>query len=482
MPDYADVLCDLESRRAQARLGGGQKQVDVQHAKGKLTARERIAHFLDEKSFQELDPYITHRATDFGMAGRGVPGDAVVTGFGKIAGRPVYICAQDFTVFGGSFSEAQALKVARVMDLALQSGYPVIGLNDSVGARIQEGVYSLAGYAELFWRNTQASGVVPQISVMLGPCAGGSVYSPGLTDFVIMTQGLSHMFITGPNVIRTVTGEEVDFDTLGGAMAHASKSGVAHFVADDEAQARDIARQLLSYLPSSNRELPPYIPPAKDPKRMDVSLDTFLPDDPAWSYDVRQIIARVFDRDTLLEVHRHFAGSVVVGFARLDGHVVGIVASQPAVADGVLGTDAADKVARFVRFCDAFNVPLVTLVDVPGFVPGEAEARRGLVRHMARLAFAYSEATVPRLAVFMRRVAGEIYAILGCPGRTSDLAFAWPSAQFGTGQEAFKAATAALVNDVIRPHETRPRLIAALEMLRSKESPALPRKHGNMPV
>lgn len=482
MSQSLDSLQQLEARRARACLGGGQKQIHAQHAKGKLTARERIARFLDKGSFQELDPYVTHRITEFGMAGRRVSGDAVVTGLGKVAGRPVYVYAQDFTVFGGSFSEAQAMKVARVMDLALQSGHPVIGLNDSVGARIQEGVYSLAGYAELFWRNTQASGVVPQVSVMLGPCAGGSVYSPGLTDFVIMTRGISHMFITGPDVIRAVTGEEVDFDTLGGAMAHATKSGVAHFVADDEARALAIARQLLSYLPASNREPPPYVPPADNPQCLAAALDTLLPDDPAQPYDMRQAIARVFDRDTFFEVHRHFAGSVVVGFARLDGYVVGVVASQPAVANGALDVDAADKAARFVRFCDAFNVPLVTLADTPGFVPGEAEARRGLVRHAARLAFAYAEATVPRLVVVVRRAAGGTYAILGRPGRTADLAFAWPSAQFGAGQGAFEAAAAALVNDVIRPSETRLRLVTALEILRDKESPLPPRKHGNMPA
>ena len=481
MPQPMDSLQLLEVRRAQARLGGGQKQVDIQHAKGKLTARERITRFVDEGSFQELDPYVTHRATDFGMADRRVPGDAVVTGFGKVAGRPVYVYAQDFTVFGGSFSEAQAMKVARVMDLALQDRHPVIGLNDSVGARIQEGVYSLAGYAELFWRNTRASGVVPQISVMLGPCAGGSVYSPGLTDFVIMTDGLSHMFITGPGVIRTVTGEKVDFDTLGGAMTHASRSGVAHFVADDEAHALAIARQLLSYLPASNREPPPYVPSAGDLQPMDDALEALL-GDPAQPYDVQEVIALVFDLDTFFEVHRHFAGGVVVGFARLDGHVVGVVASQPAVANGALGVDATDKAARFVRFCDAFNVPLVTLVDTPGFVRGEAEARRGLVRHAARLAFAYAEATVPRLAVFVRRVAGGVYAVLGRPGCAADLAFAWPSAQFGAGQGPFEAAAAALVNDVIKPSETRPRLVAALEMLRGKEFPLPPRKHGNMPA
>jgi acetyl-CoA carboxylase carboxyltransferase component len=475
-------LQEFTARRAQARLGGGQKQIDAQHARGKRTARERIASFFDGETFCELDPYVAHRTADFDMAGRRVLGDAVVTGFGQVAGRPIYVYAQDFTVFGGSFSEAQATKVARLMDLALQSGHPVVGLNDSVGARIQEGVYGLAGYAELFWRNTQASGVVPQISVMLGPCAGGSVYSPGLTDFVIMTRRISHMFITGPDVIRTVTGEDVDFDTLGGAMAHASKSGVAHLVADDEHHALTLARQLLSYLPSNNRAPPPYLSPADDPQRMDTDLDSLLPDDPARPYDVRQVIAHVFDRDTFFEIHRHFADGIVVGLARLDGHVVGLVASQPAVADGLLDVDAADKVARFVRFCDAFNLPLVTLVDAPGFAPGAAESRRGLVRHAARLAFAYAEATVPRLTVFLHRVTGSVYAVLGCPGRTADLAFAWPSARFGTNQGAFEAAEAALVNDVIKPSETRPRLIATLEILRDKESLLPPRKHGNMPT
>jgi len=472
----------LEAHRAQARLGGGERQIEAQHAKGKLTARERIARFLDGDSFQELDPYLVHRATDFGMADRKVPGDAVVTGLGKVGGRPVYVYAQDFTVFGGSFSEAQAIKVARLMDLALQSGHPVVGLNDSVGARIQEGVYSLAGYAELFWRNTQASGVVPQISVMLGPCAGGSVYSPGLTDFVIMTRGLSHMFITGPDVIRTVTGEEVDFDTLGGAEAHASRSGVAHFVADDEDDALAMARRLLSYLPASSRDPPPYVPPTDDPRRADVALDALLAGDAVQPYDVRDVIGRILDRGTFFEVHRYFAGSLVVGFARLDGHVVGVVASQPAVADSWLGVDAADKAARLVRFCDAFNVPLVTLVDGPGFVAEASEARRGLVRHAARLAFAYAEATVPRVALLVGCVTGGLYAVLGRPGRAADLAFAWPSARFGPGLDVFEAAEAGLVNDVVKPSETRPRLVAVLEALRGKEAVLPPRKHGNMPA
>jgi len=469
-----DKLRQLETNRAQARLGGGQRRIDAQHAKGKLTARERIALLVDKNSFQELDPYLTHRATDFGMAERHAPGDAVVTGWGKISGRPVCVHAQDFTVFGGSFSEAQALKVARVMDLALQSGHPVIGLNDSVGARIQEGVYSLAGYGDLFWHNTQASGVVPQISVMLGPCAGGSVYSPGLTDFVIMTRDLSHMFITGPDVIRTVTGEEVDFDTLGGAMAHAAQSGVAHFVADDENHALAITRQLLSYLPSNNQEAPPYLPPTGDPPRLNDDLDQ--------PYDARELVACVFDSDTFFEVHRHFAGSVIVGFARLDGYVIGVVASQPVVADGALGVDAADKIARFVRFCDAFNLPLVTLADSPGFTTGQSQTRRGLVRHATRSAFAYAEATVPRLAVFTRRVPGAIYAALGRPGRAADLSFAWPSAQFEAAQNVFEAAKAGLINDVIKPGETRSRLIAALEVLRHTKTPLPLRKHGNMPM
>ena len=480
MPQSTEYLQRLEIHRAQASLGGGQKQIEIQHAKGKLTARERIAQFLDEGSFQEIDPYLTHRATDFGMANRQSPGDAVVAGFGKIQGRSVCVYAQDFTVLGGSFSEAQAKKVARVMDLALQSGRPVIGLNDSVGARIQEGVYSLAGYAELFWRNTQASGVVPQISVMLGPCAGGSVYSPGLTDFVIMTQGLSHMFITGPDVIRTVTGQDVDFDTLGGAMTHAAKSGVAHFVADDETHALAVARRLLSYLPASNREYPPYIPPTSVYPLVDSTLDTLALGDSA--RPVREIIVRIFDSDTFFEVHSYFAGSTVVGFARLDGHVAGVVALQPAKAGSLLDVDAADKVARFVRFCDAFNIPLVTLVDMPGFAPGGSESRRGGVRHAARLAFAYAEAIVPRLAVFMRRASSGIYAMLGCPGRAADLSFAWPAAHFGAEQDAFAAAAANLVNDIIKPSETRARLVAALELLRDKEHPLPSRKHNNMPL
>jgi acetyl-CoA carboxylase carboxyltransferase component len=481
MPEPSNDLETLQARRAQASLGGGKQRIEAQHAKGKRTARERIAQFLDEGSFHELDPYVTHRATDFDMADRRVPGDAVVTGFGKVDGRPVCVYAQDFTVFGGSFSEVQAAKVARVMELALQSGCPVVGLNDSVGARIQEGVYSLGGYADLFWRNTQASGAMPQISVMLGPCAGGSVYSPGLTDFVIMTRELSHMFITGPDVIQTVTGEEVDPDTLGGAMAHARQSGVAHFVANDEAHALTTARRLLSYLPASHREQPPRLPPADAPDGAGDALDALLAGDVLPPLDARRVIEALFDRDTFLEIHRHFAQSAVVGLARLRGFVVGAVASQPAAAAGAWGIDAADKTARFVRFCDAFNIPLVTLVDTPGFSPGE-EAQRGLVRHAARLAYAYAETTVPRLTVFMRRTSDAIYALLGRPGRSADLAFAWPSARFGEQGDSFQAAEAGLINTVIKPSETRASLIAALEMLRHKQVPRLPRKHGNMPA
>jgi len=477
----ADDLKKLEAYRDRARQGGGRQQIDAQHAKGKLTARERIDRFLDQGSFQELDPYLTHRATDFDMAGRRVPGDAVVTGTGTVDGRLVCVYAQDFTVFGGSFSEAQALKVARVMELALQSGHPIIGLNDSVGARIQEGVRSLSGYADLFWRNTQASGVVPQISLMLGPCAGGSVYSPGLTDFIVMVRGLSHMFITGPDVIRTVTGEEVDFETLGGAMAHASISGVAHLVADDETEALTLCRRLLSYLPTSNRQAPPVAPSNPDLEPDGNTLDALLSTANFSPLEARCLLGHLFDRDTFFELHRHFAPTIVVGFARLSGHTVGVVAWQSAETDGRLGIDASDKVARLVRLCDAFNIPLITLIDAPGFAADKDQARRGLVRHAARLAFAYAEATVPRIAVVTHRLSGSLYAALGCPGRTADLTFAWPWARLGD-RPALEAAEAGLINQIIRPGETRGRLVGALAVLRSKQTPSPPRKHGNMPL
>jgi propionyl-CoA carboxylase beta chain len=523
MTTHDDLLNELLQHRAQLQQGGGAARIEAQHAKGKRTARERIACLLDEGTFQEIDPYMAQRPSDFGMdaASARHPGDSVVVGFGKIDGRKVAVYAQDFTVHGGSFSEVQGQKVAKIMDLALDSGVPVIGLNDSVGARIQEGVYSLAAYSELFWRNTQASGVIPQISVMLGPCAGGSVYSPGLTDFVIMTRGLSHMFITGPDVIKTVTGEEVDVETLGGAEAHSSKSGVAHFVAADEEAACRLTRRLLSYLPSNNAESAPALRPMGDSRPAAVNLNTIVPLDPTEAYDMKVVIEQVFDPDTFLEVHADFALNAIVGFARLNGEVVGVVAQQPLVLAGVIDIDASDKMARFIRFCDAFNIPLITFVDSPGFLPGLAQEHGGIIRHGAKIVYAYSEATVPKIAVITRKAYGGAYIVMSSKHIRTDLVFAWPTAEIAVmGAEGavgilygkdlkkfaadvaqtraerarleaefrekfgkpYYAATSGHVDDIIAPNETRARLIAALDFLRDKAASSPPKKHGNIPL
>lgn len=512
-----DVNEELLRRREAFRQGGGSKAVERQHAKGKLTARERMDRLLDPGSFQEVDPYVTHRHSAFGLDEKRFPGDSVVVGLGRIDGRKVAIAAQDFTVIGGSFSEIQAQKVCKVLDLAIGSGTPFISLNDSVGARIQEGVWSLAGYSELFWRNTQASGVIPQISVMLGPCAGGSVYSPGLTDFVVMTEGISHMFITGPDVIKTVTGEQVDLETLGGAQIHASRSGVAHFVAADEDDAFATTRRLLSYLPSNNAAPPAHIPPTDEPTRADPALDTLVPLEDTESYDIRQAIAGIFDLGSFLEIHARFAPNAVVGFARLHGEVVGIVANQPAWMAGVLDVDASDKIARFVRFCDAFNIPLVTFVDCPGFMPGTDQEHRGIIRHGAKIVYAYSEATVPKISVVARKAYGGAYIVMSSKYIRTDLVYAWPTAEIAVlGAEGaanilyrkqlareenpgavraqfiaefreqfgspYAAAASGHVDDVILPSETRIRLIAALDFLRDKQAASLPKKHGCMPL
>ncbi|MBN1956220.1 MAG: acyl-CoA carboxylase subunit beta [Anaerolineae bacterium] len=517
MTDAHELKQNLLHRREELRQGGGPGAIDRQHAKGKQTARERIDGLLDPGSFQEVDPYLTHRHSAFGLDEKRFPGDSVVTGFGRVDGRKVAVAAQDFTVIGGSFSEAQSQKVCQVLDLAVGSGTPFIALNDSVGARIQEGVWSLAGYSELFWRNTQASGVIPQISVMLGPCAGGSVYSPGLTDFVIMTEGISHMFITGPEVIRTVTGEEVDFDTLGGAWTHATTSGVAHFVAADEGEAFAITRRLLSYLPSNNVESAPRLPPGDDPQRADPALDSLVPPDGSRSYDMRDAIQRIFDRDSFFEVHARFAPNAVVGLARLHGEVVGIVANQPAHLAGVLDIDASDKIARFVRFCDAFNIPLVTFVDCPGFMPGTMQEHGGIIRHGAKIVYAYSEATTPKVCVVTRKAYGGAYIVMSSKHVRTDLVYAWPTAEIAVmGAEGavnvlyqrqldaaadtaaarqqflaefqeqfggpYAAARSGHVDDVILPSETRGKLVAALDFLRDKQAAALPKKHGNMPL
>jgi acetyl-CoA carboxylase carboxyltransferase component len=510
---------ELERWRATAAQGGGADRIEAQHAKGKLTARERLVEFLDPGTFYETDPFITHRCCDFGLDENRHPGDSVLTGVGAVDGRRVAVFAQDFTVLGGTFSEAQAVKVCRLMDTALASGLPIIALNDSGGARIQEGVWSLAAYADLFWHHTQASGVVPQISVMLGPCAGGSVYSPGLTDFVIMTRGTSHMFITGPEVIKTVTGEQVTFEQLGGAEVHASTSGVAHFQAASERDALQMARKLLSYLPSNNVEQPPYVAPTDDPNRRDPTLDSVIPDSATEAYDMQQIIARVFDLDSFFEAHAHWAQNCIVGFARLNGSVIGIVAQQPAHMAGVIDIDASDKMARFIRFCDAFNIPLVTFVDSPGFLPGTGQEHGGIIRHGAKIVYAYSEATVPKISLVTRKAYGGAYIVMASKLIRTDLALAWPTAEIAVmgaegavnilygkklkelpEQEAqaerarlaneyrqkfagpYPAATAGHIDDVIEPSETRPRLIAALSFLRDKQASSPAKKHGNIPL
>ncbi len=514
-PPEAELRAELLQRREAVRQGGGAKRIETQHGKGKLTARERIDRLLDTGSFQEVDPYITHRHTAFGLDEKRFPGDSVVVGFGTIDGRRVALAAQDFTVVGGSFSEVQSQKVCKILDLAMGSGVPSVFLNDSVGARIQEGVWSLAGYSELFWRNTQASGVIPQISVMLGPCAGGSVYSPGLTDFIIMTEGISHMFITGPEVIKTVTGEEVDFETLGGAQAHAATSGVAHFVAPDEDGALDLTRRLLSYLPSNNVESPPAAAPAAPAGNAD--LDSLVPPDGAIAYDIHHAITGVFDGDSFFEVHAAYAPNAVVGFGRLDGAVVGVVGNQPTHLAGVLDIDASDKIARFVRFCDCYNIPLITFVDCPGFMPGSRQEHGGIIRHGAKIVYAYSEATVPKVAVITRKAYGGAYIVMSSKYIRTDLVYAWPTAEIAVMgaegavnilyrkqlQEAkdaakmraelasqfraefgspYAAAASGHVDDVILPSETRGKLAAALRFLRDKQASLPPKKHGNMPL
>ncbi|MCB2178587.1 acyl-CoA carboxylase subunit beta [bacterium] len=516
-PSHQDLLDELEQKRASARLGGGEERIAAQHAKGKLTARERLHLLLDPDTFQEINPFWTPRPNSFAPDEKPIPGDSVVTGFGKINGRMVCAYAQDFTVLGGSFSEVQGQKVARIMDMALDAGVPVIGLMDSVGARIQEGVYSMAAFSELFFRNTIASGVIPQISVMLGPCAGGSVYSPGLTDFVIMTEGSSHMFITGPKVIETVTGEHVNKETLGGAHVHGAISGVAHFTVPNEQEALALARQLCDYLPANNAEPAPSIPPTDDPYRAEETLNTLVPTDPEAPYDMRQVIEQVFDLGTFFEVHAQFARNALVGFARLHGQVVGVVANQPNHLAGVIDIDASDKIARFVRFCDAFNIPIFTFIDTPGFLPGLNQEYGGIIRHGAKIVYAFSEATVPKITVLVRKAYGGAYIVMSSKYVRTDLVLAWPTAEVAvmgaegavnilyakelTQAEDAEATRTALtaayrekfatpygsaasghVDDVIFPAETRARLIGALELLRDKRASLPPKKHGNMPL
>ena len=509
------LLTTLRELRARAMLGGGARRIDQQHARGKLTARERLALLVDEGSFQEFGALATHNVVEFGLDQQRFPGDGIVTGFGKINGRRVAVFAQDFTVLGGSFSEVQSQKICCIQDLALESGIPLVGLNDSGGARIQEGVRSLAAYGEVFMRNVMASGVIPQISVILGPCAGGAVYSPALTDFVIMAGG-SYMFLTGPDVIKAVTGEDVTAQTLGGAEVHTSRSGVAHLDTADESSAIEMAKRLLGYLPQNNNEDPPQIQPYDPRDRMDESLNTLIPRREDEPYDMRDVIGSVFDRESFLEIHPNFAPNAVVGFARLDGYSVGVVANQPAYMSGALNIDASDKIARFIRTCDAYNIPLVTLVDTPGFLPGIDQEYGGVIRHGAKIIYAYCESTIPKISVVTRKAMGGAYVAMGSKQMRNDLAFAWPTAQIAVmGAEPavrvlyrdevksaadpaakerellayfrekffnpYRAADVGQIDEVIEPRETRPRLIRALEILRTKVQQNPPKKHGLFP-
>jgi propionyl-CoA carboxylase beta chain len=517
MPEPRQLLDQLHHRQALAEQGGGAARVAQQHTKGKLTARERLDLLLDEGSFVELDRFVTHRSTDFGLDQHVVPGDGVVTGSGRIDGRLVYVFSQDFTVFGGSLSEAHAEKICKVMDLAVRNGAPVIGLNDSGGARIQEGVASLGGYADIFLRNTLASGVVPQISAILGPCAGGAVYSPAITDFIFMVRGVSYMFVTGPNVVKTVTHEEVSFDGLGGADVHGGTSGVCHFVHDSEPECIQAMRELVGYLPLNNLDEAPLRPTDDPVDRRDEALLDVIPDVSSKPYDMHQVIGRVVDEGGFLEVHRGYADNIIVGFSRLGGRPVGIVANQPAVLAGVLDINASLKAARFIRFCDCFNLPVVTFVDVPGFLPGVAQEHGGIIKHGAKLLFAYCEATVPKLTVITRKAYGGAYDVMSSKHIRGDVNLAWPSAEIavmgpkGAVEILFKeeiaradepeAATARLIDeytekfahpyaaaargyidDVIDPRDTRPRLIEALRTLRSKRDRNPAKKHGNIPL
>jgi propionyl-CoA carboxylase beta chain len=513
----SDKLRELAELREQALHSGSESAVTRQHEQGKLLARERVEKLLDPGSFFELDRYVRHRESNFGMLERRPYGDAVVTGYGTIFGRRVFVFSQDFTVFGGSLSEVFAEKICKVMDLAAKYGCPLIGINDSGGARIQEGVVSLAGYAEIFWRNVQCSGVIPQISLVMGPCAGGAVYSPAMTDFVMMVEGSSYMFITGPDVVKTVTGEEVTFEELGGAATHASKSGVAQFISPDEEACLEDARYLLSFLPQNNVDPPPYAEPTDPAGREDVDLDSLIPDDPAKPYDMKTVISRVVDDGDFLEVHERWAENIVCCFARLNGYPVGVIGNQPRALAGVLDIDSSTKAARFVRTCDAFNIPLVTFVDVPGFLPGTTQEWGGIIRHGAKLLYAYCEATVPKLAVITRKAYGGAYDVMSSKHTGADFNFAWPTAEVAVmgpegavnivfrkeieeaadpearrtelieeyrGQFAnpYAAAERGYVDDVIEPRRTRPVLIDALETALTKRERRPPRKHGNIPL
>ena len=510
-------LDELHRRHAAADQGGGEARNQRQHQEGKLSARERVELLLDESSFEELDKLVTHRCRDFGMEEQIVPGDGFITGWGRVDGRLVYVFAQDFTVFGGSLSEANAQKICKIMDLALKNGAPIIGLNDSGGARIQEGVLSLGGYADIFLRNTLASGVIPQISAIMGPCAGGAVYSPAITDFVFMVDKTSYMFVTGPDVIKTVTHEDVSKERLGGSMTHNSVSGVGHFLAHDDAECLRMIRELLSYLPANNRDDPPRVESSDPVERADPELDRIVPEESNQPYDIKDVVRRVVDDGNFLEVHEHFAQNLVIGFARMDGRPLGIVANQPAHLAGCLDINSSVKGARFVRFCDAFNIPILTFEDVPGFLPGTEQEFGGIIRHGAKLLFAYAEATVPKITVITRKAYGGAYCVMGSKHIRTDINFAWPTAEIavmgpegavnivyrrelaaaGDGEalrrekvaefrerfaNPFIAAERGFIDAVIEPRETRPRVIGALRMLENKMDTMPRKKHGNIPL
>ncbi len=516
-PTIDEKIKRLEEMANRAKLGGGQKRIEEQHAKSKLTARERIDLLLDQGSFNELDQLVVHQCTEFGIGDKKIPGDGVVTGYGTIDGRLVYVFSQDFTVFGGSLGEMFAKKVCKLMDLALKTGAPVIGLNDSGGARIQEGVASLAGYGDIFFRNVISSGVVPQISAIMGPCAGGAVYSPALTDFIIMVDKTSHMFITGPDVVKAALGQEVTFEELGGAMVHSQTSGVAHFIAKDEQHGIEMIKKLLSYLPSNYLEDPPAVEPTDDPNRTDDGLAKVLPDDPDKPYDVKEVIARVVDSGDFLEVQPLWAQNIIVGFARLNGKVAGIVANQPSHHAGALDISSSMKAGRFIRFCDCFNIPIITFVDVPGFLPGMEQEHGGIIKHGSKLLYAYCEATVPKITVILRKDYGGAYDVMGSKHSGADINYAWPTAEIavmgphGAINIIFRkeiaeakdhkqkhaelvseyrqkfanpyiAAQKGYIDEVIDPAQTRPKLISALESLATKREPRPTRRHGNVPL
>ncbi len=510
-------LHDLEKRNESAFVGGGTDRISKHKQGGRLTARERLDVLLDPGSFVEIDRFVTHRCSNFGMADQRIPGDGVITGYGRVNGKIVYVYSQDFTVFGGSMSRTQANKIMKIMDLAIKNGSPVIGLNDSGGARIQEGVEALGGYADIFLRNVLTSGVVPQISAIMGPCAGGAVYSPSLTDFIFMVKNTSYMFVTGPDVIKAVTHEEVTKEELGGALTHAQKSGVAHFATEDDRDCLLMIRELLNFLPSNNLDDPPVLPTKDRPDRVEESLNTFIPDNPKKPYDMVQLITKVVDEGYFLEVHKHYAQNVVVGFARLNGRSVGIVANQPQILAGCLNIEASVKAARFVRFCDAFNIPLITFVDVPGFLPGTEQEWRGIITHGAKLLYAYAEATVPKITLITRKAYGGAYDVMSSKHLRGDINMAYPTAEIAVmGAEGavniifrgaitgakdqgaersrltkdyetkfanpYMAAEVGYVDEVIEPATTRKRLIDSLEMLKNKRDFNPPKKHGNIPL